>query len=71
MDIREVKCCLNQIVFYTDVDGIEKPYKLTGCMIRKNDDGFFYQAELQDITANNSLIYCSLIKIYAAHNSVF
>lgn len=38
-------------------------YILTGCTIRRGEQGFFYQAELQDIKHKNSLIICSLDEI--------
>lgn len=38
-------------------------YILTGCIIRRGEHGFFYQAELQDINHKNSLIICSLDEI--------
>lgn len=57
MNIEEVKRNLNKIVTYK-----EKPnlYKLTACVIRKGEDGFFYQAELLDTRHGGSLLYCKL-----------
>ena len=61
MDISEVKKNLNKNVIYKD----ETHYKLTACVIRKGKNGFFYQAELQDLKAKNSLLYSKLEDIGA------
>ena len=54
MELKEVKRNLNKIVLYND-----KQYQLTGCTLRLNDKGYFYQAELKDMKCN-SLIICRL-----------
>lgn len=61
MDIKQVKCNLNKTVLYLDINNI-KPYILTGCIIRKNDNGFYYQAEIKDLKSN-SLLICDLSRI--------
>lgn len=62
MDIKEVKSNLNKMVAYKGIKGI---YKLTACILRKGENGFFYQAELQDTKHSNSIIYCKLKDIGA------
>ena len=56
MNIEAVKKNLNRSVIYKDIKDV---YILTACIIRKNDNGFFYQAEIKDKNAN-SLIFCKL-----------
>lgn len=66
MDISEVKQNLNQTVIYHNRDYGETKYKLTGCIIRKNKKNkFYYEAEIQDLKAKQSLTICSLDKISA------
>ena len=57
MKIEEVKKNLNKMVGYGGKTGI---YKLTACILRKNEDGLFYQAELFDTKCGNSLVICKL-----------
>lgn len=58
MKIEEVKRNLNEMV---TSDGKKDIYKLTGCIIRKKENGeFYYQAELLDTKHGNSLLYCKL-----------
>ena len=57
MDIKQVKSNLNKMVVYKGIKGI---YKLTACILRKGENGFFYQAELQDTKHGKSIIYCKL-----------
>ena len=61
MDIRDVKKNLNRKVRYTDGYGSQSEYILSACVLRKNKktNGFYYQAELQDIKVK-SLLYCGL-----------
>ena len=57
MRIEDVKKNLNKEVLYGKGNG---SYKLTACVIRKNEDGFLYQAELLDERCGNSVIICKL-----------
>lgn len=65
MDIRDVKKNLNRRVRYSDprlyIEGTE--YIFSGCIIRSNGTGFYYQAELTDIRHGNSLLICGLENI--------
>lgn len=55
MEISEVKSRLNTKVEYNKVE-----YILSGCILRKNDDGnLVYQAEIKNVKAN-SVIICGL-----------
>lgn len=57
MEPHEIKRCLNKNV--TAPDGIK--YKLTGATIRLNNMGeYWYQAELQDLSAQRSVRICRL-----------
>lgn len=56
MSIEEIKRNLNKMVVYK---GIPNVYRLTACIIRKNEKGFFYQVEILDVKAN-SIIFCKL-----------
>ena len=55
MQAKDIKNYLNNTVIYTG----ENPYLkgcefiLTGAIFRKNDKGFYYQAELQDKCKNS------------------
>lgn len=57
MVIENVKKNLNKMVVYKD---IEEVYKLIGCILRKGESGFYYQAELLDTKNSNSTIICKL-----------
>lgn len=62
MELAEVKQAMNRKVLYRP-SGSESsiPYILTGCILRRREDGgFFYQAEILDTTSRNSMIICSL-----------
>lgn len=65
MTEREIKRNLGKLVKFSNpklyIEGSE--YVLTGAIIRKNEKGFFYQAELQDISNENSIIICRLEEI--------
>ena len=50
MDIKEVKYNLNRNVIYNGAQ-----YRLTGCILRLNQDGFYYEVELIDLKAQSSL----------------
>lgn len=56
MNISEVKRNLERKVLYNGAK-----YILTGCIIRRGITGkFYYQAEIKDLNANSSLLYCRL-----------
>jgi hypothetical protein len=61
MRIEEVKKNLNRRCSWNGSDC----YILTGCIIRvdKKTGRFFYQAELSDITTNNSIIITRLEEV--------
>lgn len=61
MDITEVKWNLGRTVIRRTEKQTAK-YKLTGCIIRKGKNGFFYQAELQDLN-ERSIVICKLSEI--------
>lgn len=58
MDISQVKKNLGRKVVY---NGME--YLFSGCIIRPDGHGFYYQAELQDLKANSSVIICRLHEV--------
>ena len=61
MNATDIKKHLNKQVRYKNQKtGVDKPYMLTGAIFRKNADGFYYQAELQDLQNNRSIVICSL-----------
>lgn len=64
MKIEEVKRNLNKIVTYSNRDIQQGKYKLTGCIIRRAGNKFYYQAELKDLKAE-SLIIASLENVNA------
>jgi hypothetical protein len=43
------------------IEGAE--FILTACTIRRNDTGFFYQAELQDVRNERSILICRLEEV--------
>lgn len=59
MKIEEAKANLNKRVHFTARD-VDADYIFTGCTIRKNENGFYYQAELQDLNNNRSILICRL-----------
>ncbi|MBR1723578.1 MAG: hypothetical protein IJ723_00940 [Ruminococcus sp.] len=65
MTEREIKRNLNRPVRFTNpklyAEG--KLYKLTGATIRRGDEGFYYQAELLDMTTENSVLIVRLEEI--------
>lgn len=62
MRIEEVKHSLNKVVVRgTGADVFE--YLFTGCILRKSDLGYYYQAELQDPNNKNSVLVCRLEEI--------
>ena len=62
MDISRVKFNLNEQVEYTSESRglIKTRYILTGCILRKNANGYYYDAELQDIRQPGSLVIAKL-----------
>lgn len=59
MDISQVKKNLGRKVIYNETE-----YLFSGCIIRPDEQhGFYYQAELQDLKANSSVIICRLPEI--------
>ena len=54
MDLQEVKSNLNKDVLYNGVK-----YELVACILRKNEQGYFYQAEIKNKRANSVMI-CKL-----------
>ena len=64
MKIEEVKRNLNKMVSYRGKEGL---YKLTGCILRKDEKGFFYQAELLYTKSGRSVIICKLDDVEAVN----
>lgn len=62
MKIEEVKHSLNKTVIRSTGAG-SFPYLFTGCVLRKNDLGYYYQAEIQDPNNKNSVLVCRLEEI--------
>lgn len=62
MKIEEVKRSLNKTVIRSTGAG-SFPYLFTGCVLRKCDLGYYYQAELQDPDNENSVLICRLEEI--------
>lgn len=60
MKIEEVKRNLNKRVKY---NGNTERYKLTACILRGNQGGFYYQAELLDTVHGASVIICRLEEV--------
>lgn len=56
MKIEEVKRNLNKKVKYGNTDR----YKLTACILRKNEHGYFYQAEILDTISGSSVLIVKL-----------
>ena len=55
MEIKQIKSNLNKMVVYKGIKGI---YKLTACILRKDESGYFYQTELQDTKHGKSVVIC-------------
>ena len=63
----EIKHNLNKPVTFKEARyGNEHKYILTGATIRLGEEGFFYQAELTDVTYNRSIVICRLDEIEEA-----
>jgi soluble cytochrome b562 len=63
MTIEEAKKHINRLVNY---QGAPDLYKLTACILRKNKQGYYYSAEIQDIKNGNSVLIVSLDDISTA-----
>ena len=59
MELQEVKKNLNKMVEYKGVKGV---YRLSACILRKDQNGLQYSAELID-TKSNSVLYCRLSEV--------
>ena len=55
MDISRVKMNLGRKVIYKN-----NQYLFSGCIMRVDENGFYYQAELQDLSAMHSIAICRL-----------
>lgn len=63
MKPEEIKAALNKPVkFRSELAGVEAEFILTGAIFRKNEKGFFYQAEL---TSENHVLIAKLDEIEA------
>ena len=58
MDVRQVKYNIGRQVSF---DG--KIYTMTACIMRQGDNGFHFQAELKDNTAESSLVIADLKEV--------
>lgn len=66
MKADEIKSNLNKHVRYVSRQtGIDTDYILTGAIFRKGEKDFYYQAELQDMKNNRSILICKLDDIEA------
>lgn len=66
MKPEQIKLNLNKRVRYkNEQSGIDAEYTLTGAIFRKDKGSYFYQAELQDVKNNNSIVICSLDQVEA------
>ena len=65
MTERDIKKALGRRVRFTNqklyIDGTE--YILSGAVIRRGDNGFYYQAELTGLKCRGSVLYCRLDEI--------
>lgn len=66
MKPEEIKRNLNKRVrFKSDKLGLDTDYLLTGAIFRRDKQGFLYQAELQDLKQERSIIIARLDDIEA------
>ena len=63
MDIKRVKFNLGRQVSFDD-----RVYTMTACIMRQGDNGFHFQAELKDSTAESSLVIADLKKVEEIHH---
>lgn len=69
MELEKIKRNLNNVVIYTNEDGVKIPYFLTACILRKDKKNqFYYEVELKDVKANFSVLICDLGKIEEKRN---
>lgn len=62
MELKDVKFSLGKKVRLVTRD-INAEYLFTGCILRKNERGYFYQAELQDLKNKRSVVICRLDEV--------
>lgn len=62
MDVRQVKYNIGRQVSF---DG--RIYTMTACIMRQGDNGFHFQAELKDNTAESSLVIADLKEVEATN----
>lgn len=71
MKIEEIKRNLNKIVHYKDSrNNIDSDYLFTGCILRRGKNGFYYQAELQDMKSERTILICKLDDVQAVGSEV-
>ena len=63
MDVRQVKYNIGRQVSF---DG--RNYTMAACIMRQGDNGFHFQAELKDNTAESSLVIADLKKVEEIHD---
>ena len=63
MDVRQVKYNIGRQVSF---DG--RIYTMTACIMRQGDNGFHFQAELKDNTAESSLVIADLKEVEEKHD---
>lgn len=64
MKPEEIKDNLNKRVRLNSPN-ITADYILTGAIFRRGEKGFYYQAELQDLKTNRSIMICRLDEVEA------
>lgn len=62
MDVRQVKYNIGRQVSF---DG--RIYTMTACIMRQGDNGFHFQAELKDNTAESSIVIADLKEVEATN----
>lgn len=70
MKLEQVKRNLNQVVLFVDPRRPEEAtsYQLAGCMLRKNETGYYYEVELYDLKAKSSRLITRLEDIREVEN---
>ena len=63
MDIKRVKYNLGRQVSFDD-----RVYTMTACIMRQGNNGFHYQAESKDNTAESSLVIADLKEVEEKHD---
>lgn len=65
-----IKKNLNKRVqFISERAGVDSEYILSGAIFRRNEQGFFYQAELQDVKHGRHIIIARLEEIKTKEGS--